>query len=195
MAFGSKSSPGEAIASAFAVVGAAAVFAAAGAPGLEDWGGAGVPAGAEVPGEAGIGADCAAGGGTAVPVAAGCCAIAVDAERQKRPAMPRARIVTSPNLNDTAPVVSVVYGRSRVRAQAKDRGIACLTCVQPSGSRGSGFETCSPHLVSRKSSSAALNRVGSCRKAKWLVLGRIIRPAPGIARAMYSVCSRRITSS
>ena len=42
---------------------------------------------------------------------------------------------------------------------------------------------------------AALNRAGSCRKAKWLVFGKMSRPAPGIVAAMYSVCDREIASS
>src|ERR1043166_732841 len=48
---------------------------------------------------------------------------------------------------------------------------------------------------SKNRTMAKLNSSGSCRKAKWLALGRIRRPACGMVAAMYSVCSRLIASS
>jgi hypothetical protein len=54
----------------------------------------------------------------------------------------------------------------------------------------------SPYYWSpRKFSSAVLKSSGFCRNAKWLVLGRISSPAPGMVAAMYSVCARLIASS
>src|SRR5260221_8664662 len=52
-----------------------------------------------------------------------------------------------------------------------------------------------PYSSPKKCRMAKLNCRGSCRKAKWLVSGRINSPARGIIAAIYSVCSRLIASS
>src|ERR1700704_127484 len=66
--------------------------------------------------------------------------------------------------------------------------------VPPRGGSSSG-DPATPYSSPKKCRIAKLNCRGSCKNAKWLLLGRINSPAFGIVAAIYSVCSRLIASS